>query len=267
MQWWQIALVLIDLYLLLSLAPAIAAQILIYVLQRHGPFMEVEEEHLQSLVSTLRRQQAYWPSEPRAGLYQEMDEQAQKQMRAIDALVTRIEPRLSGAVARELDSLTFAQAMTLQGWLPLLDSVGLWNERRQVRTLLADAEDRRMALRELDSHVRSIPDQVRNTLHETRAEISRLVALAEEEQAQGTVGMDAALRALEGLGRETEHDLDQLADTDHQELPAMVALLTENSQAVSQQLVEMDEGIRRVTEIRRQASNTYDRLNSAIGVL
>jgi hypothetical protein len=265
--WWYIPLIVIEVYLLLSLGPAVAAQFLMWALLRAGSLGLAEEAHLAHLRAVLAERAQAWPPQIRPGRYAETDQLAHGHLGAAQLSLQRVHNRLVELSEIHLRSLTPVDAFTLRAWRPLLEAARAARDVWRIRRELATSEEHLRRLLELARQVDAIPQRVRGQLNEARAEIRRLTTVIEDEQELGTQNLEPHAQRLQATSGHIERGLDRLAEATPAEVPAVVDAIDAQMETLLPHIAEVDQLLSNLAARRHQAENAVQRVRSALALL
>lgn len=261
MTWWQVLILVVDLYLMLSLGSWILLQILEWVLQRSGSFLAAETQRLKGLGDAEHSQSSAWPQEARPGRYQESDRLAQEcltRLRLALDEANRLWLPLSAHVRAEL---RLGHILCLGSWGPLLRATVTWRDMRLLQKILDEGTETLALLEKQQRAVRDIPARVRALLNETRAEASRLSALLEAEEEVGTLGLAETAQRLRVVSLEIERALDRLAEATPDQLPSVAYEIDVMLNRIVPSVEEMDHFISGASSARTKAQNIIARVD------
>jgi len=220
--WLHILVAGVDVYLVISLGPWIALQIMEWLLQGSLRLARAADARLRQLEEGAAQQTLAWPDQTRPGRYREVDESSQtslSRLREIIAEAARLSPRSASYTSVDLK---LVDILCLRAWRPLLRAIAA-RRRAQALSRLLDQGDQVLAhLEEQRQVVHRIPRRVRASLNETRAETRRLQALLEAEEEAGALGLNRISQRLDMTRMEIEQALDALAQATEAELPLVV---------------------------------------------
>lgn len=262
MKWWYILVALLDVYLLASLGAWIALQVLEWLLVTLRRDLPVQGRRLQNLAETETAHAASWPETPRPGRYQEPDSRAAASLAALRTALAAAQPLWAHLEAYTPAQMGLLDAFRLRVWAPLPRAFRAWRAGRALKRLLARAEEAEAELRAQQQRVQEIPQQVRAEVNAQRAEVRRLQAILEAEQAAGTLGLEEIAQRLEALGRQLEGALDSL--TTAEDLPCAVGQVDALLAQVTPAVAELDRTLSLTTEERAKAQGQAQRVANAL---
>jgi chromosome segregation ATPase len=193
MTWWVWLVLVLGIYLVLCIAPWIALQIASGRLRRRGTFATDVLPRIERLVDTERIQTGFWPEQPRAGRYEEIDRSALEQLGALRIDLAQINQEADAVAAYAPPELSPWQVLVLGAWRALSSKSRAFGEWRRLDAHLDVAGRRAISLVEQQSQSEAVPDRMQADLSELRAEVRRLYALWEGEIQAGT-------REIQALG-------------------------------------------------------------------
>jgi len=264
--WLHVLIVAVDVYLLISLGPWIALQVVEWLLRGAARSAEVVGMRLRQLQEGLREQALVWSDPPRPGRYQEPDRLGQEglaSLRAIIAEATRLSPR--SAVHTSTD-LKLVDILCLRSWKPLFRALAARRGAQTLRRLLDQGDETLAGLREQQQVVRNIPSRVQAGLSETRAETRRLQAILEAEEEAGTIGLEETSQRLEMMASEIEQALDALAQVGQAEMPLVVQEVDQLLGMAGPMIEETRDYLDRAVKTRLQAQNLIARVKSGMAL-
>lgn len=267
--WWHVLVALLDLYLIVSLGPWIALQILEWVLQKSGPFLATETKRLDRLGQAERDQVSLWPPQPRPGQYKRPDRLAREALAELRTSVNEASRLLPALGTYAPQRLSFLQVACLCSWGPLLKAMVTWRDVRALRGLLDQGDEALATLFEQHEVVQGIPGRGRALLNETRAEIRRLGALLEAEEDAGTFGLRGTTLLLETAQAQLEGALDRLVEAEAQEdqLPLVAQEIDAVLDQVGPTVAEANRLLGQASGARIKAQNSVEFLNSSLSLL
>ncbi|MFH1084538.1 MAG: hypothetical protein V1772_02075, partial [Chloroflexota bacterium] len=112
MVWWHLLLIAVEIYLLLTLASAIAAQVAQWRLLRGGAFLAAEQARLARLRELLERHAPLWPGEPRLGRYGEVDQRAGAHLAGLRAAAEQGAAHMAALAGYAPRALTWVEVIT-----------------------------------------------------------------------------------------------------------------------------------------------------------
>ena len=244
MRWWQILVLTLDLYIVVSIGPWMLLQIIEWSLNKSRHSLANLSARLNELRAAAA-EVAGWPQQPRAGRYEAPDRLARQ---GLDALRDDLEaikglwPSLSLYIPARIGPL---DVVLLRSWGPLIKDLGTWREARAMRQRLEHAETALAVVQEQKRIVNEIPAKTRARLTETRAELQRLGALLDMELDLGTRGLEDMAQRLRALSEDVQQAIESLSQAAPIDLPSVVlridALLSEAgpaTEALDGQLVD-----------------------------
>ena len=189
MEWWRLVILLLSLYLLLTLGPWAALQIVEWLLRRSRGELADDEPRLQALRGGEQAHRQRWPETPRPGRYEEPDRTAQENLSVVSQALAEADRVLPAMASYTPPGINLVGALTWRAWAPLINSLHLLQETRGLQARLDQGEGALGRLGELARLVQDVPSRVRSLLNEQRAEVVRLSALYETEAERGTKGL------------------------------------------------------------------------------
>lgn len=264
MTWLDALVAGLDVYLLASLGPWIALQIVEWLLCKPGRRLVSGGVRLRELRETEQEQVAAWPREPRPGRYREPDRTALEHLAILQATLgeaDRLEPGLSDFVSPDLG---LVDVLSLRSWGPLFEALAAYRRAHALRRLLDRVDEAHAALREQQQVVQDVPAKVRALLNETRAEVTRLSAVLEAEEDAGTAGLEEMSQRLDATKAEIEQALDALAQANPTEVPLVVFEIDQFLELAGPSVEEMDRQLSQVVAERNRAQNLVTRVESSL---
>jgi hypothetical protein len=261
-KWWYIPVILLDAYLILSLVPWIALQVLEWLLRRPGRALDIGGPRLHALTEAERAQAALWPSEPRPGRYQGADMAARDALTTLRAALAEAERLWPTLAVHAPVGQHLADVVLLRSWGPLLNVIVATRDAAALQRALGQGEQALAVLQDQRTFVEDVPSRVRGTLNDTRADIRRLTAQMEAEQEVGTVGLDKMEQRLQRAEQEVERALDALSQANPQTLPQVVYDIDELLKLLVPAVEEMDRTLSQAVEERNKAQTLVTRTQS-----
>ncbi|MBC7235290.1 MAG: hypothetical protein H5T69_05570 [Chloroflexi bacterium] len=268
MAWWQVAILSIDLYILLSAGGWLLWRYLEWCLLRRGPFLEHEAEHLDALHRAQREQASFWPQEPRPGRYGDLDRQAHQALSRLSFVLAEANRLHLALGEHEFRPIGVLHVLLLLHGRPLLRAMRLLRGRRALRRQLALADQTLRQVHTLQENAEQIPFRLRAELAELGAETERLTALLEKERAAGTSGLDDYGPRLEAIGRRVEQALHSIEQGSVEQ--AKASSLHEADDVVReivQELRTIDEALSVAADIRTRTRYQIERLRSSLSLI
>lgn len=267
MNWWYIPVVVLNLYLLAALGPWLVLQLLHWVLQRSGPFLQNETQRLQGLMDSAGMQESIWPQVPRPGRYQQPDQVAREHLAEVTGVIEEIRDVWPTLQAYGPAPVAVGDVLLLRAWGPMLKALVTWRDTRIVRRWLDDGHDSLASLGDQQVYMEEIPHIVRALLNETRADVRRLGAILEAENEAGTVGLEDVERRLTRAGNALDGALDLLDGAADEDMPATVAHVDATLETTNATVAELDSLLERMVAARIRAQNLITRVNSSLDLL
>jgi hypothetical protein len=159
-EWWHVLVTAFNLYLLLSLGPWIALQILQAMLLRPGPFLAAEAERLKGLREAVVTHDRIWPERPRQGRYQQPDTLAHECLGRLRTAIRETKRLWPALAAFSAVQPRFVDVLCLRSWAPLLKIMVVRREARTLRWHLEQGEEAVTTLQEQQVLIHNIPDRV-----------------------------------------------------------------------------------------------------------
>ena len=263
MKWWHVLVILLDSYLLLSLGPWIALQMLDWLMGR-SRWLLIGEGRLRELSEMEQEQRRSWPQKPRPGRYEEPDRVALESLATLQSLIAEAGRLWPLVGSYSLPVLSFVDVLSLRSWRVLPGALAAWRNMRSLLRLLDQGDQLLATLIEQQQVIEDIPARVRAALNDMRAEVQRLSAILEMEEEAGTAGLEAIAQRLEERERAIEQALDALAEAAAERLPAVIAEIDELLPSTGIVLSEIDQFLGRVTEERNKAQSLIQRVESSL---
>lgn len=266
MKWWYVPVILLDIYLLLSLAPWLALQVVNWLFQRSGRYLEAEDRRLTELTEAQREQMRVWAHDPRPGRYQEPDRLAQESLASLQQIIgqaTRLFPALAAYQPVQVNPVAM---LALRAWGPLVKAVAIWRDLSALRGLLDQGDDALLTLQEQRKISQDIPNRVRAALQESRAQARQLDVILEAEKQAGTQGLDDMEQRLQAAHAEIEQALDALAQAREEEQPAVIYEIDEMLKLTTPALDDIDHLLGLAASERARAENVVERLHSTLSL-
>ena len=273
-EWWRLAVLLIDLYLVLSVGGWVLLRYLRWRMLRQGPFLEPELEALDHLHEAQREQAGLWPSHPRLGRYGELDRRAHQALSQLSLVVAEADRLRLTLAHHDTSPLTFSDALLLRCWPPILHAHRALGDRRALVQQLDSAQEVLRHVHALHESVEQVPFRMRAELQEVGDEVERLTVLLQHEQQQGTLDLESLADRLQALHREVKDALSRIdAALSPEPAPADIgsdgnarwaedvdAALT----AMAAELAEIDGVLVAAIESRTQAENQIERVRARL---
>ena len=264
MEWWHLAVAALDIFLVVSLGPWIVLQILEAAMHGSEPFLDEERDRLIELEKAALQHEAVWPREVRSGRYQKHDEQALDSLSRLLDAVGGARTRLESATPYGPMYTTLLDALVLKSWGRLATTFRAWLGRRAFRRHLRRGADAQAELEEQARAVSSIPERVRGSLRELRAEQRRLAAILEAEQAQGTRGLGETAKRLRGVEWAVQDALEELATATPTDMTRVIEGVDTMLVQMGPTLDGLDALVTGASATRTEAGNAVRKAQSAI---
>jgi len=264
--WLHLFLAAVDIYLLVSLGPWIALQIIEWLLRGPRRSAEAASARLRRLQEGVNEQASVWPEQVRPGRYQEPDRLAQEGLAKVRAIIgegSRLSPRSASYTATDLKLI---EILCLRSWLPLLRALKACRGANTLSRMLGEGDQVLASLREQQRIVHRIPTRVRASLNETRAETRRLTAILEAEEEAGTLGLKEISQRLGMTASEIEQALDALSQAGQAEMPLVVQEVDQLLNMVRPTIEEIRNYLDRAVDQRRHAQSLITRVLSSIAL-
>jgi hypothetical protein len=272
--WWRLAVLLLDLYLVLSVGGWFLLRYLRWRMLRDGPFLEPELEALDRLHEAQEEQAGLWPSQPRSGRYGELDRRAHQALSQLSLIVAEAD-RLRLALAhQDLAQLTLTDALLLRCLAPILHAARALSDRQALLQQLDLAQEVLDHAHALHESVEQIPFQMRVEIQEVGGEVERLTALLQGERQQGTLNLESLGDRLQVLGKGVDVARSRIETASSPELTtADVGSSADTRWAeevdgalttMADELAEIDEVLASVVDSRMRAENQIERVRSRL---
>ena len=120
MEWWQIVVIALSAYLLLTIGPWVALQVVGWLVQRSRGALADEEPRLQTLREGEQNHSSLWPTTPRAGRYEEPDRKAQENLGILREVLGEADRVLPALSSRQPPGQSLVDALIWRAWGPLI---------------------------------------------------------------------------------------------------------------------------------------------------
>ena len=260
---WHWLVLVLDVYLILSLGPWIALQVLNWLLLRSGPFLEAEGKRFNRLSAEEARQSAVWSQEVRPGRYEQPDRTARENLSALHSAIGEVNRLWPSLDLWDPVQLSLPQILSLGSSRPLREAIAARTGLHALRGYLSGGEEALAALQQSRQAVQGIPARVRALHNESRAEVRRLQAILEAEQETGTQGLGEIGSRLEAMEATIGESLQQLDDATPDEIDRVVYEADKILDRITPQVAELDQLVTQAAETRRKAENLLSRVESS----
>lgn len=264
MKWLRVLVIVLDLYLLTSLGPWIALQILNWLLQKSGHYLASEDKRLRELEEAMGSQSSIWPQPPRPGRYRQPDEIAQENLRTLHTAIDKARKMWPRLASYRVEPLALTNVLLWQAWGPLGRVVAVWRDVRGLNRLLDAGDDLLSSLQKQERVIQNIPSRMQASLNGTRAEIRRVSALLEAEEEAGTLGLQDITRRLERSGADLEKALDKLAQTSGERMPLLIYEADDVLERVLPEIEDIDRFLAEAASARAKTQSVTVRVNSSL---
>ncbi len=267
MEWWQLVIVVLSTYLLLSLGPWLALQIVEWLLQRSKGALVDEETRLQALREGEQTHGALWPTAPRVGRYEEPDRMAHESLGVVSKAVAEADHILPSLSNHEPARLSLVDVLAWRAWGPLFGAVNVLREARALGVTLDQGAEALSRLDELEQVVQDLPSRVRALLNEQRAEAVRLSALCETEVERGTKGLDDVDHEISTNQSQIEVALDTLSQAAEADLPTVMTQADALIEALTVRNSELEQRLEQAALERTQAHDAMTHIDGALSLV
>lgn len=227
MAWWVILVIVLGLYVLGAGVPWLGQWIVGRLLQRDGPFPQVETERRSRLLDGLDAARRQWPSIPRLGRFREPDQKALEHLGDLAVVTGDIDQLWPDLIDYSQVELGPTQVALFKSWPVFLRNLRTRQDQQKARALLLAGEAHLEALAMLDELVGEIPSAVTSLARERTNQATALYDRIRAEEEAGTLGLEtlreraARLRGdaaslLQQLSQQSHADDEELLRIDHE---------------------------------------------------
>jgi hypothetical protein len=261
LRWWQPLVILLDLYLIASVAPWLAVTALRWSLRHSSRSLDNVVGYLDKLQQTLREQTTWWSSQPRFGPYAPPMHQAEVLLSQLMGQLAIVEHLALPLRNVSLPRCSLAQVLTCRCWAVLVAIYAIWRSVRRLAYSLGDIVPNMSSLREAQVTIESFPSDSHAQLALRQYDLEQIAARLKNETDAGTTGLELLQKKCKALADEINKLQGYLvhhADNDADASPA----LTGSIAAISTDIGEISQNLTQMTQQRQQAEANLDQMAS-----